>query len=112
MSSRRLIVCGAAAVLALLLSAASWSAVPIPAGKVVIGSTSDLVLLDPLSNTYVNDVNVLYANLYDTLFERRADGGLGPNLAESWRLVSPTEWEFKLRRGVKFQNGEPFNAAA
>lgn len=105
-------MCGAAAVLALVLSAASWSAVPVPAGKVVIGSTSDLVLLDPLSNTYVNDVNVLYANLYDTLFERRADGGLGPNLAESWRLVSPTEWEFKLRRGVKFQNGEPFNAAA
>ena len=34
------------------------------------------------------------------------------SLAESWRLVSPTTYQFKLRRGVKFHNGEPFNAEA
>ena len=38
----------------------------------------------------------------------RLTGGL----AESWRLVSPTTYQFKLRRGVKFHNGEPFNADA
>jgi peptide/nickel transport system substrate-binding protein len=35
---------------------------------------------------------------------------LKPLLAESWRNLSPTTWEFKLRRGVKFHNGEEFNA--
>ena len=35
---------------------------------------------------------------------------LKPLLAESWRNVNPTTWEFKLRRGVKFHNGEDFNA--
>ena len=35
---------------------------------------------------------------------------LKPLLAESWRNVNPTTWEFKLRRGVKFHNGEEFNA--
>src|SRR5204863_6646978 len=35
---------------------------------------------------------------------------LKPLLAESWRNVNPTTWEFKLRRGVKFTNGEDFNA--
>ena len=35
---------------------------------------------------------------------------LRPLLAESWRNVNPTTWEFKLRRGVKFHNGEDFNA--
>ena len=35
---------------------------------------------------------------------------LKPVLAESWRNVNPTTWEFKLRRGVKFHNGEDFNA--
>jgi len=33
-----------------------------------------------------------------------------PLLAESWKNVNPTTWEFKLRRGVKFHNGEDFNA--
>src|SRR5262249_33706607 len=35
---------------------------------------------------------------------------LKPLLAESWRNVNPTTWEFKLRRGIKFTNGEEFNA--
>src|SRR6185503_18078990 len=37
---------------------------------------------------------------------------LRPVLAESWRNINPTTWEFKLRRGVKFHNGEDFNADA
>jgi hypothetical protein len=32
-------------------------------------------------------------------------------MAESWRLVDELTWEFKLRHGVKFHNGEPFSAA-
>src|SRR5262249_900761 len=31
-----------------------------------------------------------------------------PLLAESWRNVNPTTWEIRLRRGVKFSNGEEF----
>ncbi len=33
-----------------------------------------------------------------------------PDLAESWRPVSDTVWEFKLRQGVTFHNGSPFTA--
>ena len=33
---------------------------------------------------------------------------LKPLLAESWKNVNPTTWEFKLRKGVKFHNGEEF----
>jgi peptide/nickel transport system substrate-binding protein len=33
-----------------------------------------------------------------------------PHLAESIRSIDPTTWELKLRAGVKFHNGEPFNA--
>ena len=35
---------------------------------------------------------------------------LKPLLAESWRNVNATTWEFKLRKGVKFHNGEEFTA--
>lgn len=33
-----------------------------------------------------------------------------PNLAESWEEIDDTTIEFKLREGVKFHNGEPFDA--
>src|SRR4029450_434033 len=33
-----------------------------------------------------------------------------PGLAESWRTINPTTWEFKLRRNVTFHDGTPFMA--
>jgi peptide/nickel transport system substrate-binding protein len=33
---------------------------------------------------------------------------LRPLLAESWRNVNPTTWELRLRKGVKYHNGEDF----
>ena len=33
-----------------------------------------------------------------------------PGLAESWKRLNPTTWQFTLRKGVKFHNGDDFNA--
>jgi peptide/nickel transport system substrate-binding protein len=41
---------------------------------------------------------------------RDANSRVGPGLAESWRLLDETTWEFKLRQGVKFHNGADFTA--
>src|SRR5262245_50153031 len=50
-------------------------------------------------------------HIYDRLLDRDAKTYKAkPMLAESWRIVNDTTWEFKLRRGVKFHNGEPFTA--
>lgn len=35
---------------------------------------------------------------------------LTPNLAESWKQINDTCWEFKLREGVKFHNGDEMTA--
>lgn len=43
---------------------------------------------------------------------RDADNRIVPQLAESWKALDDLTWQFKLRRGVVFHNGEPFNAEA
>jgi peptide/nickel transport system substrate-binding protein len=53
---------------------------------------------------------VLYA-LHDGLVKPMPGNLMTPSLAESW-TVSPDQraYEFKLRQGVKFHNGDPFTA--
>jgi ABC-type transport system substrate-binding protein/signal transduction histidine kinase len=46
----------------------------------------------------------------DALVMIDADGEVRPALATSWHPLSPIEWEFQLREGVTFHNGEPFDA--
>ena len=41
-----------------------------------------------------------------------AGGKLIPRLATDWRWVDDRTLEMTLRQGVKFHNGEPFDAAA
>ena len=51
--------------------------------------------------------------IFDTLLRRNPKTlQLEASLAESWRLLNDTTWQFRLRRGVHFHNGEPFDAAA
>lgn len=44
------------------------------------------------------------------LFAVDEQGRYRPELAESWRLVDPRTWQFKLRKGVRFHNGDEFTA--
>jgi peptide/nickel transport system substrate-binding protein len=54
--------------------------------------------------------HALHPHFYDPLLEFDEQGRFTPMLAESWKNVDRKTWEFKLRKGVKFHNGEPFNA--
>ena len=49
--------------------------------------------------------------VFDALLENDDKYEQQPALAESYKNVSPTVWEFKLRPGVKFQNGDALTAA-
>ncbi len=65
--------------------------------------------LDPAKNIqYLSDE---MAAIYDTLVVVNKDGSIGPSLAESWTVDGPSI-TFKLRSGVKFHDGTPFNADA
>lgn len=50
------------------------------------------------------------SNFYEGLVTRTPDLQLRPALATSWENIEPTVWRFSLRQGVKFQNGNDFNA--
>lgn len=51
--------------------------------------------------------------IYDRLVEQDDDQSYHPHLAESWETdTDGMNWTFKLRQGVTFHDGEPFNAAA
>lgn len=75
----------------------------------IVGQGSDVATLDPQLQGNMVNMNVLI-NIFDTLVTRDANMELAPGLATSWKPISQTTWEFKLRKGVTFHNGEPFNA--
>ena len=79
-------------------------------GPITVVQTAEPTSLDPISNTLQVTQNVLEGNVFEALVVRKDNMVLAPGLATAWRSVSPTTWEFDLRHGVKFQNGEPFDA--
>src|SRR5262245_14952793 len=98
----------AVAVVALLLTPGAATAAP--AGKVVIAQGVDPTTLDMMNQSEQPASNV-GAQMFDMLVERDQSLKLVPGLAaELPTLVAPTTWEVKLRKGVKFHNGEDFTA--
>src|SRR5438093_7582772 len=95
-------------VLAVLLLPVAAAAAP--AGKVVIAQGVDPTTLD-MMNQQEQPASNIGAQIFESLLERDQNLKLVPALAaEMPKLVAPTTWEFKLRRGVKFHNGEDFTA--
>ncbi len=80
-----------------------------PTATLTIAEPGDVVKLDPQSVSDIPSANV-FLNIYDTLVTQNAQGDLVPDLATSWRQVNGTTWIFTLRHGVRFSNGDPFNA--
>jgi peptide/nickel transport system substrate-binding protein len=66
--------------------------------------------LDPTGGAAAAIREVVYSNLFESLTRVSASGAVVPGLAESW-TVSPDGlvYNFKLRTGVKFQDGAPFD---
>lgn len=54
--------------------------------------------------------NAVARHVFETLVLMDEVQSLKPGLAESWKTVSDTVWEIKLRKGVAFHDGSPFTA--
>ena len=78
--------------------------------KLVVAIPTDVASLDPMAqNTTLT--NLLGFHFFDTLFRTDPQTGkLTPYLADSYERVSDTEYVFKIKKGVLFQNGEELKA--
>jgi peptide/nickel transport system substrate-binding protein len=74
-----------------------------------VGLVSHAPTLDP--HMHFERVGILVnINMFDSLLHKNAKLEYEPSLATSWKALSDTQWEFKLRRGVKFHNGDVMTA--
>jgi peptide/nickel transport system substrate-binding protein len=92
--------------------AVAANAKPVEGGSVTFAFDEDEDTLNPAVSP--EDVTALIdRNIFDSLVVQTGPDTFGPWLATSW-TVSPNglTYTFKLRSGVKFQDGTPFNAEA
>ncbi len=100
----------AALMAAIFVVVGAGSAEAAPEGKVVVAQGVDPTTLDTM-NQQETPASVVSGHIFDGLVERDQNLKIVPALAaELPKLVAPTTWEVKLRKGVKFHNGEEFNA--
>lgn len=75
-----------------------------------IGLSAEPSALDPHYHN-LGPNNQIARTIFDTLIRDDEAQRPIPGLAESWKPIGETTWEFKLRKGVKFHDGSPFTAA-
>lgn len=96
-----------------LVGSLSWGLAPAAAHAqeatfVIASSAVGAPSYNPVKSTMLNISNYL---IYDRLVEQDEKQQFHPHLAESWEAAPDgMSWVFKLRKGVKFHDAEPFNA--
>ncbi len=95
----------------LLTALTLLSAAPSSAGTAAlrVASAFDPQTMDPhaLALLYHSRIST---QIYESLVNRDAQFKLEPALAQSWQMLNPQLWRFKLRPGVVFHDGTPLGA--
>ena len=101
----RKLVCGLVAIAALTLAAAQ----PVEAKTFKWSYKGDVNSMDPyaLRESFTQS---FLLNIYEGLVRYNETLDFEPTLATKWEIKDSTTWRFYLRKGVKFHNGNAFNA--
>ena len=92
--------------------AAALPFLPGPSRPVVVASDEDVTTLDPHLIRNNHPIGSIIWSIFDSLVRRRPNGTHEPRLALGWEQPTADSWVFHLRPGVRFQNGEAFDAQA
>lgn len=104
-------------IIAVILGTAGCSGSSSPASSqakektLVVAFDSDVPTLDPHMHNEPNAITLNW-HIFDSLLYLTKDLKIVPGLAESYEQKDDLTWVFKLKKGVKFHNGEDFNADA
>jgi len=84
-----------------------------PEGQLTIAFDASIAptFLDPAETPGIGTPFVFLYAMHDALIKPLPGNDTAPCLAESWKeSADGLTWEFKLRQGLKFHNGDPFTA--
>ncbi|UCE53796.1 MAG: ABC transporter substrate-binding protein [Desulfobacterales bacterium] len=89
----------------------AFAETPVSGGSLVVCQPAEPPGLNPTANTAAAIDRVVYSNIYEGLIKVNSGGEFVPGLATKWDVSSDGKgYTFRLRKGVSFHNGEPFNA--
>ncbi|MGE0310558.1 MAG: ABC transporter substrate-binding protein [Lautropia sp.] len=77
--------------------------------ELVVALATPITSLDPHFHNLTPNSG-LGKHVFENLIKTDESQSLKPGLAESWKALDDTTWEFKLRKGVRFHDGSPFTA--
>ncbi|MGX9961833.1 ABC transporter substrate-binding protein [Roseomonas sp. F4] len=86
-----------------------FASLPATAQELRLGVSSEITSADPHFQS-ASPNNALWRHIYEPLVGLSDTGDSVPALAESWKLLDPTSWEFTLREGARFSDGTPVTA--
>src|SRR5690349_24429762 len=81
------------------------------ASSITAALAERLLVLDP-ANHYSISTTAVLRHIFDPLVDVTSDSKFLPVLAESWENPDPLTWRFKLRQGVTFHDGTPFDSSS
>lgn len=94
----------------LACAALAWTATATGAAQELrVGLAAAITSLDPHFHV-IGSNSALARNFFDGLVNQDDRQRITPGIAESWRAVEPTVWEFRLRPGLRFHDGSPVEA--
>lgn len=96
------------------MSSAVLAACSLPALAVTLNISldADPGKLDPTQSSMLNE-RIVYQSIFDKLVDLDGEGKIVPMLAERWTVSEDQKtYTLFLRKGVKFQDGTPFDAKA
>lgn len=77
--------------------------------RLVVAQNADAVSLDLHASNDSNS-SLINVQIFETLVTQDVNMEINPGLATDWRQIDELTWEFDLKEGVTFHNGEPFTA--